>query len=103
MSNMPVPNAPRLRKKTRPGSFRLLIILAALLAVLLLPGIAWNRQVEQAPALTATPLPSQLISTPTSLPAVTTGPDETTGIILAGAILVLIVLVGTWGATRRKS
>ncbi len=44
-----------------------------------------------------------LTPTTTPTPPVSDGTNETTGIILAGVILVLIVLGGTIGATRRKS
>jgi hypothetical protein len=103
MPNTPIPNSPPSRKKTRPGSFSLLLILAAIVAALVLTGIAWNQQAGQTPVQTVTPLAGQLTATPTPLPAETGGADETTGIILAGAFLVLIVLGGTLGATRRKS
>jgi hypothetical protein len=103
MPNTPVPNSTPSRKKTTPGWFSLLIILAAIVAALVLTGIAWNQSAGQTLAPTTTPVSGQLTSTPTSLPAGTNGVDETTGIILAGAFLVLIVLGGTLGATRRKS
>jgi hypothetical protein len=103
MPTTPNPNPPPLRKKTRTGSFRLLIILATIAAVLVLTGLAWNFQAGQTPVQTVTPVAGQLTATPTPFPAGTDGADETTGIILAGAFLVLIVLGGTLGATRRKS
>jgi len=90
-------------KKTRRGSLRLLLIMAALIAGLVLTGLAWHQPAAQSPVQTVTSLPGQLTATSTPLPAGAGGADETTGIILAGAFLVLIVLVGTLGATRRKS
>ncbi len=102
MPDMPVSNASPARKKTRPGSYRLLLILAAIAAALLLTGMAWNRPAGQTAVQAVTHLAGQLTSTPTPSPAATNVVDETTGIILAGAILVLVVLGGTLGAARRK-
>jgi hypothetical protein len=103
MPFLPIPNSPPLKKKTRVSVTRLLLILAAIISVLVLTGLAWNQQATETPAQTATLQPEQLTATSTSLPAGADGADQTTGIILAGAFLVLIVLGGTLGATRRKS
>jgi hypothetical protein len=103
MSTSPISNSPQLRKKIKTGSFRLLIILAAIAVGLALTGLTWHQTAGQTPAQTATPLAEQLTATPTPSPAAASQADETNGIILAGAFLVLIVLGGTLGATRRKS
>ena len=91
----------------QPGRI-LLISLAALLLFVTLTGMSRNRSnlaaLNPTPTITAVASPSPGL-TPTGTPASTDsdGTNETTGIILAGAILVLIVLGGTIGATRRKS
>ncbi len=77
------------------------MLLAAILAVLILTGLDWNQQAGQLPEQTGTTI-SELTATPTAVPGGAGGSDQTTGIILAGAFLVLIVLGGTFGATRRK-
>ena len=75
----------------------------ALLVVLVLTCVACNAQPGQTPTLIPTPPPVQ-IGQPTAIPTeVTNNSDQTSGIILAGAFLVLIILGGTLGATRRKS
>jgi hypothetical protein len=103
MTGTPRPNSPLPDKKSRSASIRLLLILAAVAALLVLTALTGKQPVEQTATPTTTPGIIQLTATPTLSPSDTGGADETTGIILAGSFLVLIVLGGTLGATRRKS
>ena len=82
------------------------VILVLILIALLASGMFWQQRVE--PLLTPTSLSfltassfPELTNTPS--PGITDTMNETAGIILAGAFLVLIVLGGTLGATRHKS
>jgi hypothetical protein len=82
------------------------VILALILIALLASGMFWQQRVE--PLLTPTSLAFLTASSSpelanTSSPEITETMNETAGIILAGAFLVLIVLGGTLGATRHKS
>ena len=71
--------------------------------MLVLTGLACTQQSEPTPTLIPTSLPVMITGYPVPTPVPTNTSDETTGIILAGAVLVLIVLGGALGATRRKS
>jgi hypothetical protein len=89
------------KKKFRP--LNAWLIVAAILVVLVLTGLAWNKQISQ--TAMSSPIPTLddqdlLTATPT---VVVNNSDETSGLILAGAFLVLIILGGTLAATRRKS
>lgn len=80
-------------------------IVVWLLIVLLLTGLAWASPAQGNPQATPTPETGLSQATPTeSLPPYL-GQDinQMTPIILGGAILVLIILAGTLGATRRHN
>lgn len=93
--------------KVRRTLLTAIVVLSSILIFFTMTGMTWgnhtplaNRPVLNLPAdvqvtLTTTP-------TVTPVPVVPGQPDEMVGIILAGTILVLIVLGGTIGATRRK-
>jgi hypothetical protein len=89
-------------------------ILVLILSGLILTGMTWTHpltsrtiagrwQVANPTTLaTTTEEPDNPILTSTPTPVVSGNADETTGVILVGVILVLIVLGGTLGTTRRK-
>jgi hypothetical protein len=87
----------------RPSGPRWLLVL--LLVAVVLTGLALtNPAIEAAPA-TATPGAMIRQGTPQSTLPAYVGQDinQMTPIILGGAILVLIILAGTFSATRRHS
>ena len=105
MTATPPPNAPLSVQKNHRAPFKLWMLLAAVTALLALTGMTGKQPVGQ--TLIPTPMPVIIgeATTATAAPSGADGVDETTGIILAGSFLVLIVLGGTLGATasRRKS
>ncbi len=103
MSNTPVPNSPMSRNRTPPSSLIRLLIIVAIVGVLVLVLLSLSHPPTNSPSQVTTPLSEAITLTPTPSSAAANGADETTGIILAGIFLVLIVLGGTIGATRRKS
>ena len=82
-------------------------MLLLLLSGLLLTGLTWTHPLFQVSTPNSSTTPTEEQDTPiltiTPTPVVPADTNETTGVILAGAILVLIVLGGTLGTTRRKS
>jgi len=86
-------------------------LMVALILVIFLSGLSlmgltgphalWQF-INQGSSLTPTVLLGSPSPTSTPAPVVPSDINETTGVILAGAILVLIILGGTINATRRK-
>jgi hypothetical protein len=86
---------------------RFAVILAAVLVFISLTGMSRIGSGGPIHPIDSTlPALAQVAATisPSSTPAAAeaNAPDETMGIILAGAILVLIILGGTFGATQRR-
>jgi hypothetical protein len=86
----------------------LVLFILAVLTIVTLTGLAWNNsalplQVQNpslTPTLSATPSAQHWLTSilrPPADPA-----SQTNGIIIAGGAIVLIILGGTYGATRRK-
>jgi hypothetical protein len=104
-NNSPTGSSPK-AKRIKPGYIIIPVVLVLILIALLASGLFGNQQVASLftptswMVLTASSSP---VLTNTPSPEITESMNETTGIILAGAFLVLIVLGGTIGATRHKS
>ena len=94
------------KKPNKRQHFMLLLMLVFILSGLISTGLTWTHPVwqiaNQSSLSTSTEEPDNPILTSTPTPVVPGNANETTGVILVGAILVLIVLGGTLGTTRRK-
>ncbi len=79
--------------------------LLLLLLIVLLTGLAWSSPAQQNPPVTPTPEAGLSQATPQSTLPAYIGQDinQMTPIILGGGVLVLIILAGTLGTTRRHT
>ncbi len=91
-----------MRKRTPFNSIGQILVIVAIVGVLVLLLLSLKQPAVNPLPQVTTPLAGEITPGVTATTAVANGADETTGIILAGAFLVLIVLGGTIGATRRK-
>ena len=80
-------------------------LLTLLLIIMVLAGMAWTSQAQDAAQATPTPGTTIGEATPQSTLPAYVGQDinQMTPIIMGGAILVLIILAGTLGTTRRHT
>jgi hypothetical protein len=86
----------------------LMLFILALLVIFTLTGLAWNYSATPMQAQDPTPTPTLAVTPPAGnwltriLPPPADPASQTDGIIIAGGAIVLIILGGTYGATRRK-